>query len=53
MQVIQRFFRLLCWQLLLTLACALPHAAHASDEGVEITRAYIDAAEEGYRLSAA
>ena len=52
-QVIQRFFRLLCWQLLLTLACALPHAAHASDETVEITRAYIEAAEEGYRLSSA
>ncbi len=52
-QVIQRFFRLLCWQLLLTLACALPHAAHAAEETVEITRAYIEAAEEGYRLSAA
>ena len=52
-QVIQRFLRLLCWQLLLTLACALPHAAHASDETVEITRAYIEAAEEGYRLSSA
>lgn len=51
-QVIQRFLRLLCWQLLLTLACALPHAAHASDETVEITRAYIEAAEEGYRLRA-
>jgi len=51
-QVIQRFFRLLCWQLLLTLACALPQAARAADDTVEITRAYIEAAEEGYRLSA-
>jgi hypothetical protein len=50
-QVIQRFFRLLCWQLLLTLACVMPQAAHAADGSVEITRAYIEAAEEGYRLS--
>ncbi|UGQ47027.1 DUF4390 domain-containing protein [Massilia endophytica] len=48
-----RFLRLLAWQLLLTLACALPQAARASEETVEITRAYIEAAEEGYRLSAA
>ena len=51
-QVIQRFFRLLCWQLLISLACALPQAAHAAEGTVEITRAYIEAAEEGYRLSA-
>jgi hypothetical protein len=50
--VTRRFFRLLAWQLLLMLACALP-AAHAAEETVEITRAYIEAAEEGYRLSAA
>lgn len=35
------------------LACALPQAARAADDVVEITRAYIEAAEEGYRLSAA
>lgn len=50
--VTQRFFRLLAWQLLLMLACALPQA-RAADDGVEITRAYIEAAEEGYRLSSA
>ncbi|WP_093552239.1 DUF4390 domain-containing protein [Pseudoduganella namucuonensis] len=49
--VTRRFFRLLACQLLLLLACALP-AAHA-DDTVEITRNYIEAAEEGYRLSAA
>jgi hypothetical protein len=49
--VIQRFFRLLSWQLLLTLACALSPAALA-DDTVEITRAHVEAAEEGYRLSA-
>jgi hypothetical protein len=49
-----RFVRFLCWQLLLMLACALPQAARAAAEGtVEITRAYIEAAEEGYRLNAA
>lgn len=47
-----RFFRLLACQLLLMFACVLP-PAHASDEIVEITRATIEAAEEGYRLSAA
>jgi hypothetical protein len=47
-----RFLRLLAWQLLLTLACALPQAAHAAEETVEITRALIEAADEGYRLSA-
>lgn len=35
------------------MACALPQAARAADGTVEITRAYIEAAEEGYRLSAA
>lgn len=50
--MIRRFFRLLCWQLLLTFACVLPQAARAAEETVEITRAYIEAAEEGYRLSA-
>jgi hypothetical protein len=49
--VTRRFFRLLACQLLLILACALPQAAQASD-GVEIKRAFIEAAEEGYRLSA-
>ncbi|WP_227470212.1 DUF4390 domain-containing protein [Massilia sp. YMA4] len=48
-----RFVRLLACQLLLMLACALPQAARAAEETVEITRAYIEAAEEGYRLSAA
>jgi hypothetical protein len=51
--VTRRFFRLLAWQLLLMFACALPQAAHAADDMVEITRATIEAAEEGYRLSAA
>lgn len=50
--VTRRFFRLLAWQLLLMFACALA-PARASDETVEITRATIEAAEEGYRLSAA
>ncbi|MEC5163550.1 hypothetical protein ACFDR9_003454 [Janthinobacterium sp. CG_23.3] len=45
-----RFFRLLAWQLLLTLACMLPRA-HAAD-GVEITRAYIESVDEGYKLAA-
>ncbi|WGG49745.1 DUF4390 domain-containing protein [Rugamonas sp. DEMB1] len=48
---VTRFFRLLAWQLLMVLACALPRAAHAA-EGVEIKRAYVEAAEEGYRLGA-
>ncbi len=39
--------------MLLMLACALPQAARAADGTVEITRAYIEAAEEGYRLSVA
>ena len=39
--------------MLLMLACALPQAARAAEGTVEITRAYIEAAEEGYRLSAA
>ncbi len=49
--VTRRFFRLLACQLLLILACALPQAARASD-GVEIKRAFIEASDEGYRLSA-
>lgn len=49
--VTRRFFRLLSWQLLLWLACALAPAARAA-EGVEIKRAYVEAAEEGYRLAA-
>ena len=49
--VIQRFFRLLIGPLLLILACALPQAASAAD-GVEIKRAYVEATDEGYRLSA-
>jgi hypothetical protein len=48
--VTTRFLRLLAWQLLLTLACALPSARAA--EGVEITRAYIEAVDEGYKLAA-
>jgi len=35
------------------LACALPGPARAAEETVEITKAYIEAAEEGYRLTAA
>ena len=49
--VTRRFFRLLACQLLLILACAWPHAASAAD-GVDIKRAYIEAADEGYRLAA-
>ncbi len=43
-----RFLRLLCCQLLLVFACT----ANAAD-GVEITRARIELAEDGYRLNAA
>nr|WP_233411174.1 DUF4390 domain-containing protein [Rugamonas sp. CCM 8940] len=35
----------------MVLACAMPQAARAA-EGVEIKRAYVEAAEEGYRLAA-
>ncbi len=41
-----RFLRLLACQLLLLFACAQARAA----EGVEITQAYIESGEEGYRL---
>jgi len=44
-----RFFRLLACQLLLALACAGAQAA----EGIEITRASIEAADDGYRLNTA
>jgi hypothetical protein len=43
-----RFFRLLVCQLLLVFACASAHAA----EGIEITRASIEASDDGYRLAA-
>ncbi|MGZ5203139.1 MAG: DUF4390 domain-containing protein [Telluria sp.] len=43
-----RFFRLLVCQLLLVFACASAHAA----EGIEITRASIEASDDGYRLDA-
>lgn len=43
-----RFFRLLVCQLLLLFACAQAQAA----DGVEITRANIEATEDGYRLDA-
>jgi hypothetical protein len=43
-----RFFRLLACQLLLAFACA---AAQAAD-GIEITRAAIEATDEGYKLAA-
>jgi hypothetical protein len=46
--VTARFFRLLVCQLLLVFACASAHAA----EGIEITRAGIEASEDGYRLAA-
>lgn len=46
-----RFLRLLIGPLLLLLACAMPQAARAAD-GVEIKRAFVEATEEGYRLSA-
>jgi len=46
--VTARFFRLLACQLLLVFACASVHAA----EGIEITRASIEASDDGYRLAA-
>ena len=45
-----RFFRLLACQLLLLMACL---QAQAADGVVEITRAQIEASEEGYKLAAA
>jgi hypothetical protein len=47
--VTARFFRLLAVQLLLVFACATAQAA----EGIEITRASIDATDDGYKLRAA
>jgi hypothetical protein len=44
-----RFFRLLACQFLLAFACATAQAA----DGIEITRASIEASDDGYRLSAA
>jgi hypothetical protein len=44
-----RFFRLLACQLLLLFACAQAQAA----EGIEITRATIEASDEGYKLASA
>jgi len=44
-----RFFRLLACQLLLAFACATAQAA----DGIDITRASIEASDDGYRLSAA
>jgi hypothetical protein len=46
--VTARFFRLLVCQLLLVFACVSAHAA----EGIEITRASIEASDDGYRLAA-
>jgi hypothetical protein len=46
--VTARFFRLLVCQLLLVFACATAHAA----DGIEITRAGIEASDDGYRLDA-
>jgi hypothetical protein len=46
--VTARFFRLLVCQLLLVFACAGAQAA----EGIEITRAGIEASDDGYRLNA-
>jgi hypothetical protein len=45
--VTARFFRLLVCQLLLVFACATAHAA----EGIEITRAGVEASDDGYRLA--
>jgi hypothetical protein len=47
--VTRRFLRLLACQLLLWFACAQARAA----DGIEITRANIEASEEGYKLAAA
>lgn len=51
--VTHRFLRLLIGPLLLllTLACAVPQPARAAD-GVEIRRAFVEATDDGYRLSA-
>jgi Domain of unknown function (DUF4390) len=46
--VIARFFRLLVCQLMLVFACAGAQAA----DGIEITRASIEASDDGYRLAA-
>jgi hypothetical protein len=46
--VIARFFRLLACQLLLAIACVPAQAA----DGIEITRASIEATDDGYRLNA-
>jgi hypothetical protein len=44
-----RFFRLLFCQLLLAFACA---SAHAAEGTIDITRASIEASDDGYRLAA-
>lgn len=44
-----RLFRLLACQLMLVFACAMAQAA----DGIEITRANIEAGDDGYRLNAA
>jgi hypothetical protein len=44
-----RFFRILVCQLLLVFACA---AAHAAEGTIDITRASIEASDDGYRLAA-
>ena len=44
-----RFLRLLACRLLLVFACATAHAA----DGIEITKAAIEASEDGYRLDTA
>lgn len=48
--MIQRFLRLLAWQLLLTLACAQP--ARAAGDAVDIVHAHVEAVDDGYKLAA-
>lgn len=48
-----RFFRLLACQLLLAFACAFAGAPAWAADGIDITRAAIEAGDDGYRLNTA
>jgi hypothetical protein len=48
-----RFFRLLACQLLLAIACVATCAQAQAADGIEITRATIEASDDGYRLNTA
>jgi hypothetical protein len=51
--VTYRFFRLLACQLLLAFACAFAGAPAWAADGIDITRAAIEAGDDGYRLNTA